>query len=459
MHGPAAQKVVLAHGCFDVLHIGHKRHLEEARSLGDRLVVSITSDELVNKGPGRPIFTATERKEMLLALDCVDDVIVCDGPTAKASIEQIKPAVYVKGIDYENSTNPHHADDIKAVEALGGRVHITRTAKWSSSRIVNAERLDGDAVAYLDRVRGRGWLVDIRRAFDRADALNVLFVGETIIDEYRYVQALAKPSKEFILATVEAREPESFLGGVVAASLHAEWKNTKVCTVAQPIKKTRYVDADFGRKLFEVYSKQRIELSGPEGEAFQIKVIDGVRDADVIVVLDFGHGLIGKAERTILERAKFLAVNAQTNAGNHGFNPVSKYWQPHLVCVDEPEMRLATGTQYGPDNQPLWMLAQYLSGHIGCRKIIMTRGRNGAIYYDQDASGGAIPVFGTRAVDTMGAGDAFLAVTAPLVAAGLDLEAAAFVGNVAGAIKTDIVGHRRHVGRQEIIQTVEALLA
>src|SRR5687767_3495818 len=90
--------------------------------------------------------------------------------------------------------------------------------------VINEQRLSDAALDYLGRVRGLGWLNTIHAAFQRADNLNILFVGETIIDEYRYVNALAKPSKEFILATVEAREPEQFLGGVVAASLHADWK-------------------------------------------------------------------------------------------------------------------------------------------------------------------------------------------------------------------------------------------
>lgn len=434
MHGMAQQSVVLAHGVFDVLHLGHIRHLQEARALGDRLVVSITPDEHVNKGPGRPVFTAEERKEALLALDCVDDVIV-SGPTARPAIAQIRPAVYVKGIDYENSDNPHHADDVKAVEALGGRCHITRTTKWSSSRIVNTERLSDEANRYLDGVRGRGWLEQIQTAFGSADRLNILFVGETIVDEYRYVNALAKPSKEFILATVEAREPEQFLGGVIAASLHADWPKAKVCTVDQPIKKTRFVDADFGRKLFEVYSRQHLELGAEECRAFRAKLSAGVEESDVVIVFDFGHGLMDVGRR-LVEQARFLAVNAQTNAGNYGFNPVTKYHRANLVCVDEPEARLADD------------MAGMETEHI-----IITRGRNGALAGDKP-----IPAFGSRALDTMGAGDAFLAVTAPLIAAGLDLEAAAFVGNVAGAIKTEIVGHRRHVGRDELLQTVESLL-
>jgi rfaE bifunctional protein nucleotidyltransferase chain/domain len=331
----AAPSTVLCHGVFDVLHIGHKRHLEEARSLGDRLVVSITADEHVNKGPGRPVFTAEQRKEMLLALDCVDDVIIAPGPTAKASIEQVRPAVYVKGIDYRDTENPHHLDDVQAVEAMGGRCVITASDKWSSSRIINGERLSDEALAYLDRVRDRGWFPQIQQAFAAADRLNILFVGETIIDEYRYVQALAKPSKEFILATVEAREPEQFLGGVVAAGLHADWANVKVVSDdGEPIKKTRFVDADFGRKLFEVYSRPTLALDDMQRLRFQDRLERDLRWAGVVIVLDFGHGLMTEGDRIALTSShRFVAVNAQTNAGNNGFNPVTKYRRADLVCV------------------------------------------------------------------------------------------------------------------------------
>ncbi len=99
-----------------------------------------------------------------------------------------------------------------------------------------------------------------------------------------------------------------------------------------------------------------------------------------------------------------------------------------------------------------------LATRISCDRFLVTHGKFGAAYRDHQCFGTA-PAFSTGGVDTMGAGDAVMAVTAPLVATGLPLDAAAFVGNIAGAIKTSIVGHRRHVGRQEIVQTVEALLA
>jgi rfaE bifunctional protein nucleotidyltransferase chain/domain len=456
MHSPQPINVVLAHGCFDVLHPGHIRHLQEARAQGDRLVVSVTADEHVRKGIGRPVFSAALRAESLRALDCVDDVVISTCADAVDVIRQIKPAVYVKGIDYAEVQDVALQREIAAVEAHGGRFYVTRTDKWSSSRIINGARLSDDAVAYLDCVRNRGWHEHISDAFERADKLNILFVGETILDEYRYVSPLAKPSKEFILATVETRESEQFLGGVIAASLHAGWPKTKVVTFdGEPLRKTRFVDQDFSRKLFEVYSKQRLELSEAERAAFQVKLIDGCRSADVVITFDFGHGLMTAQERHIVEHAKFFAVNAQTNAGNAGFNPVTRYGLADLVCIDMPEARLAVQMQ---DETVPGVLMSALSERMTFGNIVITQGRYGSVCCRPEEMRMTIPSFATRAIDTMGAGDAFLATVAPLVAADLDLEMAAFVGNVAGAIKTDIVGHRRHVERAELIQTVEALL-
>ena len=118
--------VVLAHGCFDVLHSGHLLHLREARKLGDRLVVSITADEFIHKGPGRPIFDQYERAAALRELRCVDEVIIsyCGGP--EASLRSVMPNIYVKGKEYEGRLK-----EAGLVEALGGKVVFLHHPKGS----------------------------------------------------------------------------------------------------------------------------------------------------------------------------------------------------------------------------------------------------------------------------------------------------------------------------------------
>ena len=96
------RSVVQAHGAFDLLHLGHVRHLEAARRLGDVLVVTVTADRFVNKGPGRPVFNEGLRAEMLAALEYVDWVAINPSPDAVSAIAAIKPVIYVKGQDYQN---------------------------------------------------------------------------------------------------------------------------------------------------------------------------------------------------------------------------------------------------------------------------------------------------------------------------------------------------------------------
>ena len=95
------KKIVLCHGTFDLLHIGHIRHLERAKLLGDILVVSITADQFVNKGPNRPLFNEQLRSEAIAALGFVDFVTINNNPISVQVIEALKPHFYVKGSDYK----------------------------------------------------------------------------------------------------------------------------------------------------------------------------------------------------------------------------------------------------------------------------------------------------------------------------------------------------------------------
>jgi rfaE bifunctional protein nucleotidyltransferase chain/domain len=444
-----ASRTVLAHGCFDLLHLGHIRHLQEARALGDRLVVSITADKHVNKGHGRPQFSAEQRREALLALACVDDVVVSESGTAAEIISQVKPSVYVKGGDYVGSNDPGLLSEIAAIESVGGRFYVTTSEKWSSTRLLRNVRLPEQTLGYLETARRRGFLDSILAGFERADKLRIAFIGETIIDEYKYVKPLAKPSKEFILATVAVTE-ERFEGGVMAAAKHGDWLNKSITTSEETITKTRFVDADFSRKLFEVYSARRIE-NGLDYEW----LAEEIEHSDLCIVYDFGHGLLGEKGRKLLNKAKFLAVTAQSNAGNWGYNSVKKYVHADYVCVDEPEARMAAGDQDGP----LLGIMTKLSQHTKAKTVTVTRGRYGSTSYAPSLGPPReVPAFADSGFDTMGAGDAFLAVAAPLLAVGLDTEMAAFAGNVAGGLKTAILGHRQHVGRNDIVKNLEWLL-
>jgi D-glycero-beta-D-manno-heptose 1-phosphate adenylyltransferase len=130
----AGEKVVLANGCFDILHVGHVRYLEGARKLGDTLVVAINSDRSVKalKGEDRPILNENERVALVSALRCVDHVVVFDEGDVTRVLDVLRPSIHAKGTDYTEATVPER----EQVLAYGGQVRITGDPKDHSTRDV-----------------------------------------------------------------------------------------------------------------------------------------------------------------------------------------------------------------------------------------------------------------------------------------------------------------------------------
>jgi D-glycero-beta-D-manno-heptose 1-phosphate adenylyltransferase len=128
----AGKRIVLANGCFDLLHVGHVRYLQAARALGDVLFVGINADAAVArlKGPGRPLMPAAERAELLSALRAVDHVVVFEDDTADKLIAAIRPDIHAKGTDYTPDTVPER----DTVRACGGRVVIVGDPKAHATR-------------------------------------------------------------------------------------------------------------------------------------------------------------------------------------------------------------------------------------------------------------------------------------------------------------------------------------
>ena len=484
------QSVVLCHGTFDLLHMGHVRHLEQARQLGDLLFVTITADKFVNKGPDRPVFPAEIRSEMLAAMGYVDRVAVNDAPTAVNVIHAIKPDIYVKGSDYAQPSEDvtgFIVDERNAVEAHGGRIHFTYDITFSSSSLLNRyfDVFEPELKSYLDNVRDRGVLSDLIGILDEIKDKKVLLVGETIIDEYQYVSPLGKSPKENLIPTLY-QSGETFAGGVIAAANHvagfcrevhvitclgeqdSEEKlirstlssNVSLTVVYKPAapttRKRRFVDADYFRKLFEVYFMDDAPLIGAPDDAMVSAIEKYAPDYDVVIVTDFGHGMITPRARGALEaKSRFLSVNAQSNSANHGFNLITKYKRADYICIDAPEARLAVAD---PHIEIETIASERLPAAIDCGRIILTHGRHGCVTYDKNVGVRRIPAFTRRVIDTMGAGDAFLAITSPIVSTGRDMELVGFIGNAVGAIKVGIVGHRASVDRVTLMKFLTTLL-
>ena len=483
------KRIAQCHGVFDLLHPGHIRHLSAAKDQGDILVVTITQDQYVNKGPGRPVFTERLRAETLAALQDVDFVAINRWPTAVETIQLLRPDVYVKGSDYSN-----HKDDITgkiseeeaAVVEIGGRIHFTDEITFSSSNLINTQ-LDvfpPDVMEWLKKFRSIHSIQEITDWLDKIIGKRVLVVGEAIIDEYMFCEALGKAAKDPVLAFIE-RSLESQAGGSLAIANHLAGLGAKASlltllgeterreeflkkrlnptvdahfvtqTGAPTIRKRRYVDNATGVRVFETYLMNETPLTDDSEVAFLEKIQLLLPTCDYVLVADYGHSLFTpKIIEKLCEQSKYLAVNTQTNAGNRGFNTISKYSRADYVCLNGQELALEIRQRHIAQRE----LVPELLERIKCKRVLVTQGTQGVMAYTPEDGLVTSPALATSVKDRVGAGDALYAVTTMLSASGAPLDITGFIGNLAGAQTVGDLGNRVTLDRIALVKHSISLL-
>ncbi len=486
----SGKKVVQAHGTFDLLHLGHVKHLESARSKGDALVVTITADKYVNKGPNRPVFSEYLRAEMLAALEVVDYVAINHSLDAVPVIKAIKANFYAKGQDYinpEGDVTGKITEERDAIESVGGSIAFTEEMTFSSTELINRNLniYEPHLQAHLENLRENNGLEALNAAIDSIKDMRVLLVGDAIIDEYQYVLPMGKAAKENMIAT-RYQDVERFAGGIFATANHiADFcksveivtvigdsedysalirnslkPNVTLTTILRPgtptTRKTRFVDPTYLRKLFEVYRMDDQPLTRTIEDKLNDSLRKRIKEYDLVIANDFGHGMIGASTVELLcTQSKFLAVNTQSNSANMGYNLIHKYPRADFVCIDAPEARLAVTDKISPIEE---IISRRLTSKINCSNFIITNGKHGCITHTRGDIVHTIPAVTKSVIDTVGAGDAFLAIASPMVAAGIPLNQVGFIGNVAGALKVAIVGHQKSVEKVAVLKSLTALL-
>jgi rfaE bifunctional protein kinase chain/domain/rfaE bifunctional protein nucleotidyltransferase chain/domain len=487
-HRASGKRIVHCHGVFDLLHIGHIRHFEQARKLGDVLVVTLTPDRFVNKGINRPAFTESLRAEFLASLSCIDYVAINLWPTAIETIQMLKPHVFAKGSEFRGlqDTIGHVSRESEAIQAIGGEMAFTEDITFSSSALINQymSQFPEPVRDYLHDLAWRQSATDVLAPLREAEQLKVLLVGETIIDEYAYCEAIGKSGKEPVLATRYVNK-ERHGGGIVACANHTanfcgsvdvltflgadgdeeKFIRKSLKSNVSPhfiykedsptIVKKRYVEQYLGQKLFEVYSMNDAPLSEREDEQLCQKLTDLLPQYDAVIVADYGHGLLSaRAIQILCEKARFLAVNTQSNAGNHGFNLISKYPRADYICLARREVALDSHNQrLSPE-----VMVRNVADRLKCPRVMMTQGKFGSLFYTAPDRYCHVPAFATSVVDRVGAGDAVLCITSLCVAMNAPAEIAAFVGNVVGAEAVTIMGNQRSIERIPLYRHIECLL-
>ena len=482
------QRIVHCHGVFDLLHVGHIRHFSQARKFGDLLIVTVTADRHVNKGPHRPAFPDQLRAEVVASLECVDYVAINDAPLATEAIRALRPHVYVKGSEYRD-TKDITAGIIfeeQAVKECGGQVAFTDDIVFSSSTLINRhiQLFPLEVKNYLTGFASRHSAAEVIGALDRLRGLKVLVLGDTIIDEYQYCQAIGKSSKDPTLA-VKHISTEQFAGGVLAIANHlagfsdhvglltfvgernpredfvrGRLKSNVAATLlrkanAPTIVKRRFIESYHFTKLLEVYEIDDARLDPSTEELFCAELVRLVPQYDAVIVADFGHGMMTRrAIEVVSAHARFMAVNVQSNAANLGYHAISKYSRADYLCLTEAELRLEARDRECGLKETMLEIAR----RLGSRNLSVTRGKEGSVCWGREDGFCEAPALAGQVVDRVGAGDAFLAITSPCAALGLPADLIAFVGNAVGAQAVAIVGNRDSIERVALYKQIESLL-
>jgi len=483
------KQVVHCHGVFDLVHPGHIRHFEMAKREGDTLVVTVTSDQYVNKGPGRPFFNQHLRAESVAALQCVDYVAINEWPTAVETIRLLQPDVYVKGLEYanlEHDVTGKIADEEQAIRSVGGRIHFTQDITFSSSQLINdyLHAFPPQTQQWLEAFRKRHAIDEVLGFLETATTLKTLVIGEAIIDEYVFCDGLGKSTKDPILA-FQYRSIETYAGGTLAVANHLAGFGGEVGLItflgeserreefvrqallpnvrphfltrrgAPTIHKRRFVDTHTSARVFELYVIDDTPLD-PRDETGLLRTLEEtIGEYDLVIVADYGHGMLTPAAiASLCQRGRFLAVNTQANAGNRGFNTISRYAHADYVCLAGHEVALETRLRHAK-----WRdLVLEVTKRIDCPRFTVTQGRDGSLHYTAGSGFTEVPALATRVEDRVGAGDAVLAVTSLLVKQEAPWDIVGFVGNLAGAQMVADLGNRATVSKGSIARHVISLM-
>ncbi|NOG54624.1 MAG: adenylyltransferase/cytidyltransferase family protein [Planctomycetes bacterium] len=489
--------IVQCHGCFDIVHPGHVRHLEFASRQGDVLLVTITADREVSKGTGRPLIPERLRAENLAALNCVDFVYIDPNATAEQVISLVKPDVYLKGREYEANRDPRFLSEREAVERAGGRVMFSSgDVVFSSSALIesSAEHLDPLFSGRLEQLFSTHDLESSRldAIVDRIAQLRLVVVGDVSIDTYVHcTQSDGLPDGPYL--TLRPGSTAGYDGGAAAVAKSLAGLGAEVTLVTalpsanrtmtamapedgglregltgagvavrcvesgQPVyERTRYLvgrqtvmQLDSGESLaLDESARRRLVASVFE----QVRARGRRRPVDGVLLYDGGLGLFTPAVLDHLVPRLRSRVDRVTCDVNGRRSYLMRMRGTDFGCPNEQELREAVGNFSDSLPAVVW---QWMDA-VRAGAAVVTLGPEGLIVFERVGESGKrgrgrsasnrqwktrlssvhIPALGSTATDTTGCGDSVFAASSAAAMAGADMVQAAYLGSLSAAIQS-----------------------
>ena len=483
-------KIVLCHGVFDLLHLGHFEHFNKAKELGDILIVSVSSDRFVNKGPNQPFFSLSERIKSLTNIESINYIIESDQPDAVESIKLIKPHFYCKGKDYKNNKDDLTGKIEKENNILkknGGKIFFTDEISFSSSKLLNKKNLlmNGGQKNFLNSIKKNYNFENIKTIINNFKELNVLVIGETIIDKYVFCEAVGKSGKDPMLVLRQIKD-EKYLGGAAAVANHvsAFTKNIKFISIkgdnkdednfinerlnkvikkkyfikekSPTILKTRFVDKNSNHKMLGVYNVNNETLSKEKVKEIINYLKLEISKYDVVLTFDYGHGFINtEISKFLSKKSKFFALNAQVNSMSLGSHSIEKYLSTSCLIINESELR----HELRDNISPVENLVKKLFKKIKFKECVVTMGEKGALVYSkQNNLIHKCPAFASRIIDKIGAGDSFLPLYALTSVVNNEGNLSLLLGSLSAAQSVESIGNSNIVSKIKILKTISHIL-
>jgi rfaE bifunctional protein nucleotidyltransferase chain/domain len=485
----SGKTIALCHGVFDLLHPGHITHFQQASEYADFLFVSITSDKYVNKGPGRPLFPEDIRAHSLSAIESVDAIVITNNPTAEEIIKLIQPNFYVKGSDYEDEKSDVTGKiklERTVVENFGGKLIFTTGITSSSSKLINTHfsNLDRNSQLWIKKFKQIGGFEKVANSLEKIAKLKPLILGETILDRYTFCVPLAKSSKDPILA-FQINDSYFYPGGVLAIANNCSSWSEKVGVISflsedaelsyllkeklnnnieyhfiypkdrPTILKHRYVESGSNVRIFEYYDFSDLELTLIDSTAVEQNIAEKFSEYDLLIVADYGHGFFTKSTISLLESLPtFISINTQSNAGNRGYNTISKYSRAEMLTFNGAELQLELRNR-NPDYLKIVpeIMSQKKSSHA-----VVTLGADGLIVFDSQGNFEKVPAFANKLVDKVGAGDSVFAMASLLSKINAPLEVIGFLSNLVAAHEVSQLGHNISLKSEDLLKQSKAIL-
>jgi rfaE bifunctional protein kinase chain/domain len=325
---------------------------------------------------------------------------------------------------------------------------------------------------------------DVIQFLKQAEKLKIMVIGETIIDEYNYCEPIGMATKDPIIA-VKYLSKEKFAGGILAAANHLanfchtvdvitllgefetdekfvrENLNKKINPSffykrdSPTIVKRRFVDNYLTQKLFEQHEINDSELDRDQEALLDEVLWKKIPDYDIVIVIDYGHGMLTKdLIITICNNAKFLAVNTQSNAGNRGFNVISKYSKADFISLNHTELNLEERNRHCNLEESI----VNVSKKMFCPKILITQGKSGNIYFDVNEGFVKTPAFATQVLDRMGAGDAIISLCSLCAFQNAPKDVVGFIANAVASQAVATVGHRKSIEPVPLYKHINTLM-